>query len=483
MLLRKLAHNGHTILCTVHQPSARLFSQFDRLLLLEDGKCLYFGDIGADTAILKSYFETRGARKCGDEENPAEWMMAVSETPTESHGRMLSWSDHWRISQEIQFISEQLDIFENDHTLQSNPSIRLLDHSEDEFGASIFQQLPVLVRRSFQDQWRDPVYLYTKVAVCIGLGLANGLSFYMAENDIQGLTNLLFSVFLISQFFSILSMLIIPRFTQTRDLFEARERDSKLYSWVCLVAANIITEITWLTIISVLIFVCWYYPTGLYRNGDSAFGTTERGALSFVLIWAFTLWSSTLSQAFAASIEQPETAIQMATLCFWLSLVFCGYERYYIPQVTDRMLTCYRILVSPDELPRFWIFMYRVSPLTYFFEGLAIAGVAGVTVECAKKEIIKIPAPSDMKTCGEYLAPFIKRAGGYLSNSDQQGAEECRYCPVARADVVLDSIGMGMSKNTAWRNVGIAFGYIGFNILLVFALYWICRVPRRLKAK
>lgn len=119
-------------------------------------------------------------------------------------------------------------------------------------------------------------------------------------------------------------MIIIPRFTKGRDLFEARERDSMMYSWVTLMAANIIIEAMWLTLISTLIFVSWYYPAGLYRNGTAAFGTAERGGLAFILIWFFTLWTSTISQAFAAAIENSETAIQMATLCFWLSLVFCG---------------------------------------------------------------------------------------------------------------------------------------------------------------
>lgn len=35
--LRKLADNGQSMLVTIHQPSALLFDQFDRLLLLAKG--------------------------------------------------------------------------------------------------------------------------------------------------------------------------------------------------------------------------------------------------------------------------------------------------------------------------------------------------------------------------------------------------------------------------------------------------------------
>lgn len=83
-------------------------------------------------------------------------------------------------------------------------------------------------------------------------------------------------------------------------------------------------ELCWQTIASVLIFVTWYYPTGLWRNGDPSFGMTERGGLVFLLIWLFCLWITTFSQAVGVGIEHAETAVQVATLCFWLSLVFCG---------------------------------------------------------------------------------------------------------------------------------------------------------------
>jgi ABC-type multidrug transport system permease subunit len=150
------------------------------------------------------------------------------------------------------------------------------------------------------------------------------VSFYNAENDIQGLTSLLFSIFLITQLFSTMSMLIIPRFSHGRNVFEARERNSMTYSWVAFVAAHIVVEMAWLTVIAALLFVCWYYPTGMHRNGSTDFSSTERGGIVFILVWLFCLWASTLSQVFAAGIELPETALQMATLCFWLSIVFCG---------------------------------------------------------------------------------------------------------------------------------------------------------------
>lgn len=57
--LRKLAEAGQAILVTIHQPSAQLFAQFDKLLLLAAGsKTVYFGDIGQNANTVKEYFGT-----------------------------------------------------------------------------------------------------------------------------------------------------------------------------------------------------------------------------------------------------------------------------------------------------------------------------------------------------------------------------------------------------------------------------------------
>lgn len=68
--MRKLADHGQAVLATIHQPSAVMFEQFDRLLLLaKGGKTVYFGDIGSHSRTLLDYLQTNGARPCGPTEN------------------------------------------------------------------------------------------------------------------------------------------------------------------------------------------------------------------------------------------------------------------------------------------------------------------------------------------------------------------------------------------------------------------------------
>ncbi|KAJ8113402.1 hypothetical protein ONZ43_g5165 [Nemania bipapillata] len=390
-LLRKLADHGQTIMCTIHQPSAELFQMFDSLLLLDKGGTeVYFGPIGTDGSSVINYFEAHGAPKCPPIANPAEWILDIS-----SHNNATmearSWSRIWDESEQKREVLRHLETLTKDQYQGTKSAAPVA-----EYATTAIRQLIVVTRRSFRDYWRCPQYLYSKL-----VALVNGISFYNSPHDIQGLTNDLFGIFLITQQFSTISQQIIPRLVDSRSLFEARERRNMSYSWYVFMASNILVELWWQTVSAVLVFVSWYYPTGMWRNGDSTFGTAERGAVTFILIWLFCLWNSTLSQALAAGVEQAETAVQFATLLFWLTLVFCG------------------ILVTPDALPRFWIFMYRISPQTYLMNGLVLAGLANTEINCSPTDALQIDMlPNNATSCGSYLAEYVTTHGGYVINPE-----------------------------------------------------------------
>lgn len=122
--------------------------------------------------------------------------------------------------------------------------------------------------------------------------------------------------------------------------------------------------------------------------------------------------------------------------------------------------------------------MYNISPLTYFLEGIAIAGIAGISVQCSPVELLHIPLPPGNYNCHDYLKAYIRDKGGYVVNSGSTNGP-CVFCPVSMADTVLRSLGMNTNKSTAWRNVGILIGYVVFDVFCVFALYYLVRVPRR----
>lgn len=292
------------------------------LLLAKGGKQIYFGEVGDNSETLISYFERNGARHCGQDENPAEYMLsAIGATPGAKS--TVDWHKTWLESPEYESVKAELAQMKR----ELPNKVSTVDAADDkanhrEFAAPFGVQLWEVLRRVFQQWWRTPSYIWSKTALCTFSGLFIGFSFYDAGTSIQSLQNQLFSIFLLFTIFGQLVQQIMPHFVTQRDLYEVRERPSKTYSWKIFMLSNIIVELPWNSLMAVLIFFTWYYPVGFYKNaGDDV---NSRGILMFLLVWAFLLFTSTFTHLIISFNDTAENGGNIANLLFSLCLIFCG---------------------------------------------------------------------------------------------------------------------------------------------------------------
>ena len=164
-LLRKLADNGQAILCTIHQPSGILFEMFDKLLFLQDGRSIYFGDVGPGSRTLINYFQKQGARERGTGENPAEWLMDITGDPSNGDDK-LNWADTWESSQERREAKDALAAMkEKLFTSVAGAQEKSLS---GQYASSFAYQLYCVTKRNFEHDWRTPSYLYSKLFLTMG---------------------------------------------------------------------------------------------------------------------------------------------------------------------------------------------------------------------------------------------------------------------------------------------------------------------------
>ncbi|KAI2627808.1 ATP-binding cassette transporter [Hypoxylon sp. NC1633] len=451
-LLEKLSKAGQSILCTIHQPSTMLFQRFDRLLLLGGrGRTVYFGEIGDDSKTLTDYLERNGASPYSADRNPAEWMFeAISAAP--GSFSEIDWYETWRSSPEYQAVQEELAHLRAPGT--TPPSI---DESSDgdEFAVSLWEQFLVVTQRVFQHSWRTPSYIYSKLSLCIATSLFVGLVFLDAPLSIQGLQNQVFAVFEVSGILPQLVDQLLPHFVKQRSLYEVRERPAKTYSWIVFMLSHVISEIPWNAIASVFMWAFLYYPVGFYRNAALNGQGVERGALMWLLLWQLLNFTSTFAQMCISFVNTADEGGNVANFGFVLIFFFCG------------------VLQTPSFMPRFWVFLWRASPLSYWISAILEAGLADVPVTCASNEL-NIISPPDGKTCGEYMAEHISMYGGYLL--DPEATSDCDYCKVISTNGFLISISSVYADR--WRNFGIVWIYIAFNIMAALGLYWLARMPK-----
>jgi ABC-type multidrug transport system ATPase subunit len=157
--LRKLADNGQAVLSTIHQPSAILFQEFDRLLFLaKGGKTVYFGEIGENSKSLLDYFESHGAPPCGPDQNPAEYMLdIVGAGPSGKSSQ--DWPAIWNDSQEAADVQAELDRIQAEKSKEPESE---QNSSSGEFAMPLMVQIYHVTLRIFQQYWRTPSYIWGK---------------------------------------------------------------------------------------------------------------------------------------------------------------------------------------------------------------------------------------------------------------------------------------------------------------------------------
>jgi ATP-binding cassette subfamily G (WHITE) protein 2 (PDR) len=411
------------------------------LFLAKGGKTVYFGEIGQNSHALLEYFEANGARKCADQENPAEYMLEIV------NGQGADWHAIWNSSPQRQAVNAHIEQLHSENRGKQNTDDDI-DATQSEFAAPFSTQLWEVTARVFQQYWRMPSYIIAKLVLGIASGLFVGFSFYLPDTTLAGMSTVLFGVFMVTTIFTTLVGQIQPLFITQRSLYEVRERPSKAYSWKAFVIANIFVEIPWQILTGILLFACFYYPIAGVQS-------SERQVLVLLYIIQFLIYAGTVAQMTIAAMPNTTAASGLVTLVFMMSMLFCG------------------VLQSPSALPGFWTFMYRVSPLTYWIGGIVSTQLHDRVVTCSAAETSIFNPPSG-QTCGQYLADFLAMAPGQLQNPGD--TSQCRYCSLTVADQFM--AGANIYWDERWRNFGLIWAYIGFDIVVTVLVYYLFRVAK-----
>ncbi|ATZ56652.1 hypothetical protein BCIN_13g04870 [Botrytis cinerea B05.10] len=461
-LLKKMTAHGQAVLCTIHQPSTALFRRFDSLLFLgPGGRPLYFGRLGENCETVKRYFESNGADPCPLGGNVVEWIMqTVGCNPSSTN--LINWPEVWRNSHELVLVHRKLDHMRKALVARSSfflTGTKKPPHRK-EFATTFIVQVWQCFRRTTLHYWRTPSYIYSKIGLSLFYALFIGFSSFRDASSLQDLQNQTFNVFMLLTLASTFVAQILPNALVQRALFEARERPAKIYSWPAFIISNILVELPWNTLSAIIVFLCWYYPVGMYRNAISTKSILERNGVMVLLIWIYLIYASTFGYMVQVGLELTMMAGNLSNAAFFLSLMFCG------------------IISAPIALSQIWRIVWRLSPFTYLVDGMLSIGLGNVPVTCSQFESLHFE-PVTGGTCGSYMASYIQKAGGYLTNPSAK--TRCVYCPLKDSNEFLAAA--GMSYTNRWRNFCIMWAYVGFNVVMTLFIYWLVRVPKNWKGK
>ena len=448
-LMRKLADHGQAILCTIHQPSALLFQEFDRLLFLaRGGRTVYFGDIGKKSYKLIKYFESHGAPECPPDANPAEWMLSVIGAAPGTKANQ-DYHEVWKKSKQFKNVQSELLRMETELAAQPR-TVNKEEHTE--YAASMWTQYYLVTKRMIEYDWRNPVYLWSKMILTIVSCLFLGFTMFRADLSQRGLSDQLFCSMMFTTVLTSMLQQTVPHFLYHRALYEIRERPSKMFGWFPWIMSQLTSEIPWQIVTGTLAYLTWFYPVGFFRNMEATHSVAERSGLTWLITVTLHIFISTYSQLWVAPFDAPEIGAQIATVFYATAFDYSGVLRY------------------PHG---FWKFIYRASPFSYYTSAMLASVLGDSDITCSATELVTFLAPSN-STCGDYMAPYIASNGGYLVNAASNST--CNFCSQSKTNEFLEA--SHIQYDERWQNWGIFFCFIFINMALTVFFYWVARVPK-----
>lgn len=184
--LADLAHQGRTIVCTIHQPRSDIFQLFDDVMLLSKGHQVYYGPAQS----MLDYFQRLGY-VCPTHTNPADYaldLIAIDlrspEVERASYKRLAKLTAQYRDAQQQQ-LQQQRDLLDPG-TAQAAHSKEARDHIFNQMKqqhVNVVVQMLVLVARAFKNIVRDKMVIMVRLIEALLMGVCVGGIFYQMDTD------------------------------------------------------------------------------------------------------------------------------------------------------------------------------------------------------------------------------------------------------------------------------------------------------------
>nr|XP_050034902.2 ATP-binding cassette sub-family G member 1-like isoform X1 [Dermacentor andersoni] len=176
-VLKSLAESGRTVVCSIHNPSARLFSHFDNLYMLSGGRCIYSGSVEQ----LVPFLESQDIH-CPVNNSPSDF---ITEIASGEHGELTTKLSGFFVPDDCSIINENL----NGSLLLTNYGGRIMSVKEKEevkrqheVRVRYCNQFKTLLKRSFFCVMRNKATCGTRLLVMLFFALLLSIMYYDSGN-------------------------------------------------------------------------------------------------------------------------------------------------------------------------------------------------------------------------------------------------------------------------------------------------------------
>ncbi|KAK6132146.1 hypothetical protein DH2020_034102 [Rehmannia glutinosa] len=331
--LRSIADSRHrTVVLSIHQPSFKILSTIDKILLLSKGAVVHHGTLSS----LQDFLLSNGFT-VPPQLNALEYAMEILNQLQENN----PISDH---PQSLLPSSPENSVSES----KSNDSIK--------YRSSRFHEMITLYNRFWKIIYRTKQLLLTNTLQALGVGLVLGTIYINIGFDKSGIEKRL-GLFAFTLTFLLSSTTeTLPIFINERPII-LRETSSGVYRLSSYLMANTLVFLPYLLAVAVLYSVSVYFLVGLC--------STWQAFLYFVLvIWVIVLMANSFVLFLSSIAPNFIAGTSLVTVLLAGFFLFSGY------------------FISKDSIPKFWIFMHYFSMYKYALDALLINEYSCLVTRC-----------------------------------------------------------------------------------------------------
>ncbi|GAB2226646.1 hypothetical protein Drorol1_Dr00022461 [Drosera rotundifolia] len=345
--LRQLAEDGHTVICSIHQPRSSIYYKFDDIILLSKGSLVYAGPAKDEPLV---YFAKFGYL-CPDHVNPAEFLadlISVDYTSTDS-----VYSSQKRIDGLVESFSKL-----NENLLYAS---RPLSSTKKQISIAKrkggwWKQFRLLLKRAWMQASRDGPANKVRTSMSIASAIIFGSVFWRmgrSQTSIQDRMGLL-QVAAINTAMAALTK-TVGVFPKERAIVD-RERAKGSYALGPYLLSKLLAEIP-VGAAFPLMFGAILYPMARLHPSLSRFGNF----CGIITVESFV--ASAMGLTVGAMVPTTEAAMAVGPSLMTVFIVFGGYY------------------VNADNAPIIFQWIPRVSLIRWAFQGLSINEFRGLRFE------------------------------------------------------------------------------------------------------
>lgn len=252
-------------------------------------------------------------------------------------------------------------------------------------------------------------------------------------------------------------------FIEKRDIYDAREKKSKMYSWKAFVTALIVSELPYLVICVIQYFFCFYYTVGLPTASSKA------GAVFFVMLLYEFLYTG-IGKHPSQHLHRKTSTDMLITGQFVAAYAPNAVAASLAnPLVIFTLVGFSGVLVPYSQIVDFWKYwLYWINPFNYLVGSLLVFTTWDIEVSCKDSELAVFD-PVGNQTCADYLAPYLSAAGSGANLLNPSAIAGCQVCQYATGADYLRTLNL-KEHYYGWRNVGIVALFCVSSYGLVYLL-------------